>query len=934
MTKSQKLWRLCLLSGIACTPATLSAQAGATSAPGGGAPTSTRPGASAQGPQDQLEQIETATPGAAASADQDPHEKVEISAPGAGSSFPAEIVVTGRNIPNPVRATPQVLSVLSATDIARNGDGDVAGALSRVTGLSVVGNGFVYVRGLGDRYSSALLNGLPLPSPEPLRRTVPLDIFPTSIIASVVVQKSFSVNYPGEFGGGVINLTTPSVPKESFLNIGIGGSVDTFTTGKLGYTYGGGDLDYLGFDDGTRKVPAGIKTALATGKQLTPGNYSDAELQGFAASLRNAETTLLKRNRDIPANFSGDISFGYVRDIGGSDARLGAFGAASLANTWRTRDIRQQIANDPTLVSLQRDQQAVITEDRAVVSGLFGLGLDFGKNKIRWTNLYVRDTVKQGRLSAGYNANVGGADPVAQPDFYGTPPILQQNTYWFERQLIDTQLVGEFRLGNLSIDARAGYANSHRKSPYERSFAYTYDASTAKDYINTLSNVAGQSAQIAFSDLSEDNYAGGLDVAYRLPTAREIRLSAGYGYTRSERTASRYVFDYLAANGAVPIAVAQERPDYLVSDYNMYTYNVRLIDASGSQGTAAYDASMRVHAGYAQIEAELLDGLRAVAGVRYEDGVQTVLPAGTGFDATRITRAYWLPAATLTWNFAADMQIRASASKTIARPQFRELAYQIYQDYESDRAFTGNPFLTDSQLYNADARYEYYLGRGEILALAGFYKRIDNPIEQVAFLAGGGALRTGFANAPRANLYGGEAEFTKFIDLDSFGGDFFATRRIRLSANYTYTKSKLQVDAGHVIGPDLVPVAANNLFRADAPLTGQSDHLINAQIGLEDSDNLSQQTFLVNYASPRVTNRGPIQGSARQPDIVEKPGITFDFVARQEGLFYTLPIEFKFEVRNILGRKFQEYQKFEERRIFINRYSLGRIFSLSATAKF
>jgi outer membrane receptor protein involved in Fe transport len=915
MTKSQALWRICLLAGAACAPAGAFAQPAATTAPSGGA------GATAGGPAGST---------LPAQAPQREEEQVEISSPGAASD-PSEIVVVGRNIPNPIRSTPQVVSVLSTAEIARSGDGDIAGALTRVTGLSVVGNGFVYVRGLGDRYSSALLNGLPLPSPEPLRRTVPLDIFPTSIVASAVVQKSYSVNYPGEFGGGVINLTTPAVPKESFLNIGLGASVDTFTTGRLGYTYYGGDLDYLGFDDGTRDVPRDLKSAIGTGKALTPGNFTDAQLQGFAASLQNASTTLLQRNGDIPPSFSGDLSFGYVRDVGGSDARFGVFGSASLGNTWRTRDIRQQLANDPTLSSLQRDQKTVITEDRSVVSGLFGMGLDFGKNKIRWTNLYIRDTVKQGRLSAGYNANVGGADPVANPDFFGTPPILEQNTYWFERQLIDTQLVGEFKLGDFSLDVRGGYANSQRESPYERSFAYTYN-SAAQDYINQLRNVGGQSAEVAFSDLNEDSYAGSYDIGYKLPTDREIRLSTGYSYSENKRDSSRYVFNYLAAN-QLPAGVEQERPDYLVSDYNIYTYNIRLVDASGSQGTAAYDALLRVHAAYGQVEAELADGLRVVGGVRYEHGFQRVSPAGTGFDATNLTKEYWLPAGTATWNFASDMQFRLSASKTIARPQFRELAQQVFQDFESDREFQGNPFLVDSELYNAEGRYEYYFGRGEILALAGFYKRIDNPIEQVAFFAGGGQLRTGFANAPKANLYGGEAEVTKFVDLDSLG-EFFATRRLRLSANYTYTKSELKVGSGQIVGPDLAPVAASSLYTDGAPLTGQSDHIANLQFGLEDSDKLSQQTFLINYASPRVTNRGPIQGSARQPDIKEKPGFTLDFVAREEQLFYALPIEFKFEVRNITGRKYQEYQQFQDTRVDVNRYKLGRIISLSATAKF
>ena len=171
-------------------------------------------------------------------------EDLDISAP--GGDFSGEIIVRGRYIPNPIRATSEVVSVLGEAEIARAADGDIAGSLQRVTGLSVVGGRFVFVRGLGERYSLALLNGLPLPSPEPLRRVVPLDLFPTSVIASTVVQKSYSVNYPGEFGGGVINLTTKSTPEEPFLKISFGVSGDTETTGKLGYTYDGSDTDIIG----------------------------------------------------------------------------------------------------------------------------------------------------------------------------------------------------------------------------------------------------------------------------------------------------------------------------------------------------------------------------------------------------------------------------------------------------------------------------------------------------------------------------------------------------------------------------------------------------------------------------------------------------------------------------------------------------------------
>ena len=917
MKKPLTFGSLLLLSTALLAPAAIAQGTGGTSTPPGGTTTP----------------AQTATPGTTAAPDAagEPEQEIEVSAPGAEPDADQDIVVVGRNIPNIVRNTPEVISVLSTEDIARTGEGDIAGALQRVTGLSVVGAGFVFVRGLGDRYSLALLNGSPLPSPEPLRRVVPLDIFPTSVIASALVQKSYSVNYPGEFGGGVINLTTSAIPREPFLNIGVSGSVDTETTARLGYTYYGSDLDPLGFDDGTRDFPSALRNAVESG---TFGETSAAQRRDFAASLRNAETTLVQTNFDIPANFSADFSAGTSIELGGG--RVGLIAAAGYSSTWRTRDAIQQTSTDPELAGTpQTSFRRVITDNRTIVNGLLGLGAEFGKHRFRWTNLYIRDTLKQTRLGEGFNRSVTDQDPNLPPS------LIEQNTYWFERQLIDTQFVGELRFGDFNIDLRGTYATTQRESPYERDIGYAYqgdgnpltkDVGDVDDYVNNLTT-GGQFANIAFSDLNEDVLAGGIDLSYRIQSSIPITLSAGYAYSDTQRTSSRYQFQYFQPEGGLPGAVAQERPDFLLSDYNVYTYNIQLRDVSGAEGAAAYDADLRVHGAYVQAEAEHAEsGLRATVGVRYEDARQNVLTEDETAPQTQLSNSYWLPAATVTWSFADNMQLRLHASKTIARPQFRELAPQIYQDFESDREFTGNPFLVDSKLFNAEARYEWYFGRNQRFSLAGFYKKLDNPIEAAAFFAGGGQLRTGFANAPEAQLYGAEVEFQTFLPLESLGG-IFATRRLLLIGNYTYTQSELKVDGSATVGPDLQPVAANLLFRDGAPLTGQSDHLANLQLGIEDTDRISQATLLLTYASERVTNRGPIQGQASQPDIIEKPGFRLDFVAREEVEFLGTAVEFKFEARNILGQDYEEFQQAGDNRVDINSYDVGRSFSLGASIK-
>ncbi|HEX8555741.1 MAG TPA: TonB-dependent receptor [Sphingomonas sp.] len=897
-------------------------------------------------------------------------EEVEISAPGADAG--ADIVVVGRNIPNVVRATPQVLTVLSAADIARTGEGDIAGALSRVTGLSVVGGGFVYVRGLGDRYSSSLLNGSPLPSPEPLRRSVPLDIFPTSIVGSATVQKTYSVNYPGEFGGGVINLTTKAVPKENFITAGASIAADDVTTSEYGLVYDGGDADWIGFDDGTRGVPSFVRDIEASIRSGTPN--SGLVPTAAVGRLSNAETTLLQRNNQIPANWSAELSSGSVVDLG--SGRLGVLASISASNTFRTRSTTQQDTVSTEGV-VRNDFQTLLTDNRVVANALINVGYEFGENTIRWTNVYIHDTLKQARASASDNYN----------NFSGLR--FTQNTNWFERQLFETQGVGEFQLSpRLELDVRGAFANSKRNAPYERQFQYLCadPASLSPDTVaqtGTLSDpgarfqcevngaqtpngrgpgvyaVTGRFtpfASIVFSDLEENLYSGQADLSYKLDSDRPFTVSTGYYYSDTDRVSARLPFDYQvgqSAGTAPTFPYNLYRPDLLLSPdvlnnptpldgQNNETIQLRF---SSPAGSPIYDASLRIHAGYVQAEAEATDGLRATIGVRYENAVEEVTPIGA--TPARLANAYFLPAATLTWNFREDMQVRVSASKTISRPQFRELAPQQFRDPDSDRLFVGNSGLIDSELYNLDARYEWFFGRDQRFTLGGFYKRIENPIEQVGiFVTSDAPLQTGFSYLPSATLYGGEVEVQKYIPLDTLGG-FFATRRLVAIANYTYTKSSINASSACVpnaqdpfrtspVGncqPGFGPARA--FFRDGAALTGQSDHLVNLQLGIEDTQALSQLTVLFNYASDRVSNRGPVAEGGFLPDIVERPGVRLDVVGRQGIVIGRTQIELKAEARNLTRTRFQEVQTFSNgAQVFTNRFRQGRIFSLGVSTRF
>lgn len=857
-------------------------------------------------------------------ADADP---ADVSVPGGA------IVVTGQRRRDVQRASTQVVNVLSAEAIARTGEGDIAGALSRVTGLSTVGNGLVYVRGLGDRYSLALLNGLPLPSPEPLSRVVPLDIFPTDVIASSLVQKTYSPNFPGEFGGGVINLTTLAVPDESFLKLSAGISGDEQTTFSKGNVYYGGDYDWTGFDDGSRDPTPALADVLNGNARISePG----VDRQAILKELFAPNFVLLQKVDALPVNWSAGLTGGTSADVF-ADGRLGLIATVNLSNKYRNRRIVSQTPLGGDL-QLRTDNVEFVTDNRVLFNAMLGFGLEVGEHNFRFTNLFIRDTLKRASLEQSEDVLDGDTS-------------LIQDTAWFERQLYDTQFVGELDFDPFSIDLRAGFAQTQREAPYEYEFVYNR-SNQATDplgqlFINRLDEQRG-SANVAFSDLEENLYYGGIDVSYR--AADWLSATVGYAYSDTRRLSSRREFSIRASSG-FPAIFGAFRPDLLFGDdlidlgfdparqasagIGPYTYN--LFEA---EPEPSFRADLDIHAGYGMVRLTPGDlGLTVDVGVRYEDAVQSVVPVqifaipSTSGASTSLENDYFLPAATLTYEINDDLQLRASASKTIARPQFRELIFQTYFDPETNRQFNGNPSLVDSELLNFEARAEYYVNRSNRVSLAGFYKDIEKPIEVFSVFSQNEQVSS-FANAPSAVLYGAELEMEASEDLVDWGG-WWTNKRIVALLNYTYTKSEIQVGPGDTTqifrGGNLDPTRpAAEVFIDGVPLTGQSDHIANFQISLENQDVLQQFTLLANYASERVTSRGFLD----LPDIEEDPGLRLDLVYRQGLTFAGVPLELKLEARNLTGRDNFEYIDNGARRIEVNSYEVGRSFSASISAEF
>jgi hypothetical protein len=536
--------------------------------------------------------------------------------------------------------------------------------------------------------------------------------------------------------------------------------------------------------------------------------------------------------------------------------------------------------------------------------------------------LYIHDTIKQGRLSLG-NLDKSNAD------------LMRQKTAWYERQLIDTQLVGEFKVTpDLRIDLRGAYAKSQRDAPYELSTEYVRSNAAADPtgayFVNVLNRNRGD-ARVIFSNLTEELISGGVDVTYKITP--DIGITFGNAYSDTDRISSRREFFYDAS--ALPSGVGMLRADLLLQPKIIDLYKISLFE--GDEGNPAFEAKLRTWAGYGKINAQIGDMFNIDAGVRWEKAEQSVVPIqvfkvpGASGAATDLSRQYWLPAATVTVDLTDQMKARFSGSKTIARPQFRELINQPYFDPDTNRAYRGNPLLIDSQLYNGEARFEYYFAPEQRFSFSAFYKKIKNPIE--AFVTND--FTTSFANAPEASLYGAEIDIQKYVDLSNLSSsDFFATRRLVLVANYTYTKSKLKVQASDRTSFfGAFSTKATDYFQNGAPLTGQSDHIVNFQAGIEDTDKLSQLTFLLTYSSDRVTSRG-INGTPPQPDVVERPGFRLDLVGRQGIKIAGQEADLKVELRNLTRTKYNEFQQSGNNRVIYNQYDPGMSASIGLSFNF
>ena len=862
------------------------------------------------------------------------------------------ITVRYQYVPEEKRVTSEVSSVVGVEDFQVTGDSDIAAALGRVTGLSVTDGRFVVVRGLNERYSNTLINGSPLASPEPFRRAVPLDLFPTGLISNVVVQKTYSPQFPGEFGGGVVEIETSALPSEGFFEIGVSAAANTATTGKDGLTYDGGDEDWLGYDDGTREWPEQFKDIFVF-DEVGPAEQDAVTLAELGRAFENSSLWVVQNDDFIPADAGVEATTGQRFDFDGFS--LGVLASAGFDNSWETRIGRRgkaRVTGDQ--LSTSRDFERTATTNTIEANGLLNVGIEAGDHAVSALALVLRSTEKEANRLLGFDADL---DALARED----------RTAWYERQVYTYQLAGDHLFDGigegLGVEWRWSTADASRNAPNQREAFYEWEGSalerdTIGDTYGLLAEPefndqfllrnSGDGNRITFSRVDETTDEYGFDLSLPVTLSGiDWEWKAGYSVLERERFAYNREFRF---TGTIPADLRGSRIDYIFADQNILDTRFRLQETGGVLTPEAYLGTLDVDAFYVSTDAQLTDFLRAAVGVRFEDGEQAL--STFGFPVTDradfednegfISEDYVLPAATLTWTFAENMQVRFGYSETIVRPQFRELGFTTFFDPDVDERFVGNPFLVNSELSNFDARFEWYFGRDQFFTAGVFHKNIDKPIVEY-ILPEGESLATSFVNAPEASLTGFEIEFEKRFNFsDRIDGEFWENADFFVKSNYTFIDSEISAGSNDEIivaeaGAGAEPTAsienADGFIEDGIQLQGQSEHLANLQIGWEDDNARARTALLVNFTGER--SRALANVARNLPAVIEEPPTLLDLVhSRTIELEEGGEFDVRFAIRNILGEDYVATQSSAGSSIVVDSYELGSTFSVSLSRSF
>ncbi len=775
--------------------------------------------------------------------------------PAAAAATPQieEISVIGRFVPDEKRSTSALSSVLTNEEFSRSGDTNIAEGLKRVAGLSLVGGKFVYVRGLGERYSSALLNGSSIPSPEPLNRVVPLDLFPNAIMESVVVQKTYSAQFPSEFGGGVLQMRTKSSSDEFFFNIASSVAMTEGTAFTKGTQAAGGGKDWLGYDDGSRAMPDLLKQATADGQRLqrrsafiNTGGFTAQELQTIGQSLnQDYEVT----GKTIPADMGLTASLGNYHDIGST--RFNYLAAVDYKNAWDTHEIERNSYKVGGVDELVRENAFTYfgTENNIDISGILSTGLELSENhSISATNIMLRQS-----------------DDIAgeQIGFFGDERLDSRiaEIEYIQRELFSNQIQGDHYFPDareMNVTWRYNESTADRIAPDTRE--YRYDQIDDESVFNLRSD--GNVRR--FSELADQNsdYAVDASMVFYGPSSSTIVMSSGYNKQDSERDYEIRRFSFIEQGDVVGRQGFLLQPlSQILAPENIGPTEFELSETT--RPTDTYAATRELESWYVQADLNFNDRVQLLAGLRQEDYIQNVrtfdlFRPDSSIEAT-LESSDLLPSGTATY-IAGNHQFRFGYSETTSRPDFRELSPATFTNPLTGYEVVGNPNLQAASIKNYDLRWEWYFSSLDSLSLGVFMKEFDSPIESVV-QPGANSARS-YVNAESAENQGIEFEARKQFDfLGARWENFY------VSSNVSYITSDVTIGEQD----------QNILTNSSRPLQGQSDWLFNGQFGYDSYDGLTA-TLLYHYFGERIYEVG-ILGA---PDLIEEPHGELDFVLSKE----------------------------------------------------
>ncbi len=791
-----------------------------------------------------------------------------------------------------------VADILGAEQIARTGDSDAASALKRVTGLTLVDGKFIYIRGLGERYSSTLLNGAAVPSPDPTRSVIPLDLFPSSIIESLSVQKSYSPSMPAHFGGGNVDIRLKSIPSDFVFNFGgnIGGNTNNFDDG---YTYNGGGNDWRGVDDGTRAAPSSLE---ALWNSYTPlSGVSQEQNRLIASELnRDYDPILESVNPDIGL----DMTIGDRFD--NDKFRWGYLAAVSYDNEWQvTEEYQGQDFRENTdgTFSLVRGFDEVKTNQHNVRwSGMFNFGVEYDRDhRIDYSLILLRDTEDEYEYKLGNTNNVLLSDGLRVQD---------NDVSYEEREMIANQFRGVHNfpeLWNIGVDWKYSDARSSRYAPGGVSTRYILadenENNVFEESESSLRN-ASTATRYTFQDLNDkvENYGYNISIPFMFDNS-ELELKSGADFITKTRDSfgRRIDINTLAFDG---LDFSGSRLNDILTDdviVNAPLKNNESIIRDTTIDGDDYYSAQKVDAYYLEADWFINNKWRISGGLRYEDYRQVVAPLkpSTGeFDLPdditqlSIQEDDVYSSLALTFIQGDEVQYRLSYGETTIRPDIREVAPTTFLDPLTSFPVRGTPLVQTTDVKHYDARWEWYLSTGENLSVGLFYKDMINPIESVQSPGQDGPPLIVIANADDGEIYGVEVEFMKdFNFIGDFWGmngeDFF------LSGNVTLSDSEVNIDTQRVVDQTGVSAAITNTTRR---LTGHSEYVVNLNLGYDHPNGNHSVTMAYNVFGERII----IPGIEGQDDRYEQPFQSLDVIYTY---YPTYSSTVKFKVKNVLDEE-------------------------------